>query len=189
MPLIILRDPEQNKRKKMSSMQDIRDDSRRTPMQMRLEKARIQYFIQSCVEYLLEVRLDKELVNLRLELGSESANLLAGGLERLSHVLADGRGVHVLDLLVRVVSRVGLGDSLELLQTVLALRVLDLVATSSNELGVVGATTTVPGENLFGPKSVRFKAKGGFWQSCLRWPCPRGRHQEHQQWRWRGGRP
>lgn len=43
---------------------------------------------------------------------------------------------------------VGLGDSLELLKTVLALRVLDLVATSGDDLGVVGGTTTVPGEDL-----------------------------------------
>lgn len=44
--------------------------------------------------------------------------------------------------------RVGLGDSLELLKTVLALRVLDLVTTGGDDLSVVGRTTTVPGEDL-----------------------------------------
>jgi hypothetical protein len=102
--------------------------------------------VQSCHERLLG--RCEELVNLGLELGSKSANLLASSLERLSHVLADGRSVHLLNLLVGLVGRVGLGDSLELFQTVLALRVLDLVATSGDDLGVVGRATTVPGKDL-----------------------------------------
>ena len=102
--------------------------------------------IQSCLERLL--RRCEELVNLGLELGSESADLLASSLERLSHVLTDGRSIHLLDLLVSLVGRVGLGDSLELLKAVLALRVLDLVAASGNDLGVVGRATTVPSKDL-----------------------------------------
>jgi len=102
--------------------------------------------IQSCLERLL--RRCEELVNLGLELGSESADLLASSLERLSHVLTDGRSIHLLDLLVSLVGRVGLGDSLKLLKTVLALRVLDLVAAGRDDLGVVGRTTTVPGKDL-----------------------------------------
>lgn len=102
--------------------------------------------IQSCLERLL--RRCEELVDLGLELGSEPADLLASSLERLSHVLTDGRSIHLLNLLVSLVGRVGLGDSLELLKTVLALRVLDLVAASGNDLGVVGRATTVPGKDL-----------------------------------------
>jgi hypothetical protein len=102
--------------------------------------------IQSCVEHLLG--RCEELVNLGLELGSKSANLLAGSLKRLSHILTDDRSVHLLNLLVGLVGRVGLGDSLELLKTVLALRVLDLVAAGGDDLCVVGRTATVPGKDL-----------------------------------------
>lgn len=104
--------------------------------------------VQSCIEILL--LRGEELFNVRLELGSELGNLLAGGLEHLSHVLADGRSINLLNLLVGIVGSVGLGHSLELLERgrVLALDVLGLVAATSDNFSVVGRTTTVPGKNL-----------------------------------------
>lgn len=110
--------------------------------------------VQSCREHLLG--RCEELVNLGLELSSKSANLLASSLERLSHVLTDSRSIHLLNLLVGLVGRVGLGDSLELFKTVLALRVLDLVAASGDDLRVVGRATTVPCKDL-GSVSEEFK--------------------------------
>lgn len=104
--------------------------------------------VQSCIETLL--LRGEELLNFGLELGGELCDLLAGSLEHLSHVLADGGSVNLLDLLVGIVGRVGLGDRLELLDglSALALDVLGLVAATSNDLSVVGRTTTVPGKDL-----------------------------------------
>lgn len=144
MHLIILRKLEQKKQEYARHQKSMKC---RAVLQCNVAPPWTPYkLIQSCLERLL--RRCEELVNLGLELGSESADLLASSLERLSHVLADGRGIHLLDLLVSLVGRVGVGDSLELLKAVLALRVLDLVATGGDDLGVVGRAATVPGKDL-----------------------------------------
>lgn len=104
--------------------------------------------VQSCIGTLL--LRGEELCDIGLELGSELGNLLAGSLEHLSHVLADGGSINLLDLLVGIVGSVSLGNSLELLERsrVLALDVLGLVAATSDNFSVVGRTTTVPGKDL-----------------------------------------